>query len=400
MTTTETKGSGRHRKGGTFIDELKAYIGLTERDEELVRDCAEVVEPHFETIVASFYEALTANPRTQSVFDGPEQVARLRSTLKRWLQDVFRGDYDEEYVIRHARIGRVHVDVGLLPHFMFGAMNIIRRGIFEVLYDWEDLTFAHVAAIERALDMELTLMVESYWEHAMDQRLRMPQALASGIAHEIRNPLNSIGLNLTLLERRLNRLESNGDSVPILEALRSEVRRISNLTTEIIDFAKPVELQCTWYKAKDLLEEISTMHGPTLEASNIELSTLFEGEPPQLWCDVDRLRQALLNLLQNAVEAIEGPGAIELKIKNYSTGTSIYVRDSGEGMPAEVRHQVFQLFFTSKPGGTGLGLPIVRSIVEAHGGQIDVRSRVGEGTTFVIHIPRPRWVEEEGDYDG
>ena len=373
------------RVSGYFFDELKAYIGFDDGVERLLHECKPLVEPHYEDIVVSFYDALWNNPRARAVFSGPDQIARLRATLHEWLESAFTGPWDERYFERRSRIGQVHVDVGLLPHFMGGAMNIIRRQIVRVLYQAE-ASSEHLEAVERLLDLELTIMLQSYWDHMMALKLKVPLALASGLAHEIRNPLNAIGLNLTLLERRLR--AGGEDASPILEAVRAEVRRISSLTNEMMDFARPIDIRPQWHRIDQLLSELQTVHGATFDASEITFSTAIEGDP-YIWCDVDRLRQALINLLTNAVEAIDSRGEITVSVTNAGTNTLLTVTDDGEGMEPTVSYQIFDLFFTRKATGTGLGLPIVKNIIDAHGGSIDVSSKRTQGTTFQIRLPRP-----------
>ncbi len=376
-----------------FFQEIRDYIGFDEANEAELISMHELVSPHFEAIVEAFYVALWENPRTRMVFSGPEQVERLRKTLIEWLDQIFSGPFDEAYFKKRMIIGKVHVDVGLLPHFMFGAMNVIRRYIIElIIEDESDLARRRkrVQAVERILDMELTIMVQSYWDVMMDQKLQMPTALATGLAHEIRNPLNSLNLNVTLMERRLQKLEADTSGVePVLEVMRSEIRRIKGLTSEIMDFAKPVAIRPDWYDARELIQDILVIHEPTLEVSNIALETECS-EDARIWCDIDRIKQILVNLMTNSIEAIGEHGTISLSIVNEKQGTRIIFADDGEGMEVGMRYKIFDLFYTTKAAGTGLGLPIVSKIIDAHDGALDVISHKGQGTTFTIFLPRPR----------
>ena len=385
-----------------FFKELKDYIGFSDVDAECLIKLHPVVEPRFDDIVAHFYDSLQSNRRTRDVFSGPEQLERLGRSLRQWLDEVFSGPYDEAYFRRRQHVGRVHVDVGVQPQFMFGAMNLIRIDLVRAIFAADDQLDELVGetrqqcieSIERILDLELTIMTQAYWDKLMEMKLEIPSALATGLAHEIRNPLNTMGLQLTLLDRRIGDLtkddeEAEGRITPIVEALRSELERIRTLTSEIMDFAKPVEVSPVWQDATELLEELERLHAPTLETSGIHLSTRLEG-PPRIWCDMDRMRQVLVNLLTNAVEAIGDEGGdIEVVIENAEYGTTMTVTDTGEGMAPALTYRVFDLFFTTKAGGTGIGLPIIKKIVEAHGGSIDVSSKPGQGTKFSVFLPRP-----------
>lgn len=378
-----------------FFRELQNYVGFTEEDADRIRELKEIVEPHFGEVIDRFYEALWKNPRTRMVFEGEEQVARLRRTLLRWLDELFTGPYDEDYFVKRHRIGKVHVNVGLMPQFMFGAMNVMRLEMIAIITDDErglgggDETARALMSLEKMLDMELTIMVQSYWDALMEIKLQVPAALAMGLAHEIRNPLNAVNLNISLMERRLRgALDDTSQFDPILEVMRSEVRRIRGLTGEIMDFAKPIQVTPRWHDVQGLIDEIEAIHGPTLEVSRIEFDARLEGDGA-IWCDIDRIKQVLVNLITNAVEAIGEEGKISLEIFNEDEATVIHVSDDGEGMPPGLRYRIFDLFYTTKAAGTGLGLPIVRKIVDAHNGAIDVNSRVGHGTIFTIFLPRP-----------
>ncbi|MFW5965940.1 MAG: protoglobin domain-containing protein [Persicimonas sp.] len=381
-----------------FFKEIKDYIGFGDDDAECLAAMRPLMQPYFRDIVDHFYDSLQQNRRTRDVFTGPEQLERLGKSLEKWLEEVFSGTYDRAYFEHRQHVGRVHVDVGLEPQFMFGAMDLIRIDLLRAVEAEADRIDreidcerqACIESIERILDLELTIMTQAYWDKLVEMKLEIPSALATGLAHEIRNPLNTMGLQMTLLERRLAEFDGEAEEKldPIIEALRSELERIRTLTSEIMDFAKPIEINPAWHDADELLEQIERSHGPTLETSRIALETRLEGGA-RIWCDKDRLHQVLVNLLTNAVEAIEEEGAIEVAIENAEYGTTIEVGDDGEGMAPALKYQIFDLFFTTRAGGTGVGLPIVKKIVEAHHGSIDVTSKPGKGSKFSIFLPRP-----------
>jgi len=227
-------------------------------------------------------------------------------------------------------------------------------------------------------------------EEQMRNKLQVPAALAAGLAHEIRNPLNAIGLHLTLLERRLRRLGDDSEAAATsIEGIRSEVRRMRALTSEIVDFAKPLDLAFVWVDPRELSEAIEVAHAASLGASGIELELIVHGEG-RLWCDRDQIHHALVALLMNAVEAMDGAGRIRVELTAEGLYSVIKVQDDGAGIARELQSQVFDLFFTTKASGTGLGLPAVQKIVEAHQGTIELDSQSNVGTTVWIKLPRPR----------
>lgn len=385
-----------------LFDEIKSYVGFTDDDAHRLQQLRPFVEPYFESVVEGFYDQLMANPRARGVFVGPEQIERLRKTLHIWLSEVFTGPYNQEYFKRRERIGRVHVEVGLLPQFMFGAMNLIRNQLVEVLLQVErhrieehfssaegDAAMRATASVDRILDIELTIMVQSYCNERMKQKLQVPAALATGLAHEVRNPLNSIGLQMTLLERKLRGAEVDSEIYePVLEAVDTELRRIKEMNSEILDFAKPVSVELMPVDLREFFTELRRTHQLTLDAGDVEMTIETSGNTI-LDCDRNRMTQVFVNLLTNAVEAMPDGGIISINIEGKDGGVVVEFRDDGEGMVPAMKYKIFELFHTTKATGTGIGLPIARKIVEAHDGSIDVLSRPGEGTTFTVYLPRP-----------
>ncbi|MBA2664740.1 MAG: GHKL domain-containing protein [Bradymonadaceae bacterium] len=373
-----------------FFDEIKDYIGFTEDDARRLQELRPEVEPYFGPIVANFYEALLQNPRARGVFVGPEQIERLRVSLMQWLGELFEGPYDAAYSSRRMLIGEVHVNVGLLPQFMFGAMNLIRIDLIKAVSELrpEAERQAYITSVQRIVDIDLTLMVQSYWDTLMRLKLQIPAALATGLAHEIRNPLNAIGLQMTLLERRLRNQDVDHEVFqPVLDAVRTELRRIQGLNSEILDFAKPIEITRRPVNVSQIFAELHHSHGLTLEAGNVVMECTLEGLPV-IWCDPDRLNQVFVNLLTNAMEALPDEGGrIDIRVQNNERGTVINFVDNGQGMTPTMKYRIFDLFFTTKASGTGIGLAIARKIVDAHGGSIDLTSRPGLGTHFTIHLP-------------
>lgn len=374
-----------------LFEEFKGYIGFTNDDIDRLNELKSFVEPHFPRIVIKFYDALMENPRARGVFAGPEQILRLRCSLLNWLNELFDGPFDDDYCKQRLYIGEVHVNVGLLPHFMSSAMNLIRVELVTLLTEWSDdpkQNALYIASVERIIDLDLTLMVQSYWNVMMKLKLQIPAALTTGLAHEIRNPLNAIGLQVTLLERKLHNAEVNYDIFqPILDAVRSELRRIHVVNSEIMDFAKPIEVYREPSNIQKMLLELQQTHGPTLEAANIALNFEVHGSPI-LWCDADRLTQVIVNLLNNAIESMPHTGGIiNIHVDKTECGNVITFKDNGSGMEPELKYKIFDLFYTSKASGTGIGLPIARKIIEAHGGSIDVASQPDVGTEFILHLP-------------
>ena len=217
------------------------------------------------------------------------------------------------------------------------------------------------------------------------ERLAAVGTMAAGLAHEVRNPLNSASLQLTVLERRLARGEGAGATAPIIGIIKSEIERLDHLVRDFLAFAKPSPLEPRPVSIGDLLEAVTELIRPEAEAARVAVSTTVAPALPAAAGDPERLRQVLLNLTRNAIEAMQGRGGrLTLRAKPGADTVDVEVEDDGPGFADDL--PVFDAFFTTKDQGTGLGLSLVHRIVADHGGTIRVQSRPGR-TCFTVTLP-------------
>jgi signal transduction histidine kinase len=210
--------------------------------------------------------------------------------------------------------------------------------------------------------------------------------MAAHITHEIRNPLSSIGLNLELLEEEVSKAR-DGESAQLVAAVRSEVERLSRIAEQYLSVARRPRPRLEREHVDDLVRELMAFVGPELTRAAVTHELCIDDEVPEVLVDESQLRQALLNLVRNAREAMQGGGSLTVSVKNaVGGGVDITVDDTGAGIPEELRASVFDPFFTTKQRGTGLGLAVTREIVDAHGGAIACEARPTGGTRFRIHL--------------
>jgi signal transduction histidine kinase len=203
-------------------------------------------------------------------------------------------------------------------------------------------------------------------------------ALVGGLAHEIRNPLSTIRLNMELLAEDFAETDAASPTKQRdrrarakIELVRQECDRLQKLLGDFLDFARQESL------------------APEPGNLNEELEQLLDPELPSVRLDRETFRSAILNLLLNAVQAMDAGGQLVIRTRAAGLGVLIELIDTGPGMDAETLSKVFQAFYTTKQGGSGLGLPTARKIIEAHGGTIDVESTPGRGTKVTIWLPAP-----------
>lgn len=234
-----------------------------------------------------------------------------------------------------------------------------------------------------------------------DERRRMQAQyaeiafLAGGLAHEIKNPLSTIGLNLELMAEDLGPAPLGSDSrgprdrrlLQRVERVQTECRRLEEILKAFLQFARVGELDRTTTDLNDLVREFIDFFQPHAAGHGIDVSPHLAVDLPPVCVDRALMRQVLLNLALNAEQAMPDGGLLELQTCAKDGRVLIELIDNGRGMDAATREKMFQVFFSTKPGGSGLGLPTVRKIIEAHGGTISCESEPGQGTRFTISLP-------------
>jgi signal transduction histidine kinase len=220
------------------------------------------------------------------------------------------------------------------------------------------------------------------------EKMAVVGTFASGLAHEVRNPLNSIALQLSILERRVAPLESglSDELRELLGIIREEVKRLDNLVGDFLQFSRANRAHYRPASVDAILDEVMRLLRPEAKAADVVLRREKVGRPiPDLRVDAEKIKQVVINLVQNAIEAMTGGGTAVVESGLRDGHATIAVRDTGPGLPEGL--DVFQLFVTTKAKGTGLGLPIAQQIVLEHGGVITADSAPGKGARFTVRLP-------------
>ncbi len=231
-------------------------------------------------------------------------------------------------------------------------------------------------------------------QRLMDQYAEIAR-LAGGLAHEIKNPLSTIRLNMQLLAEDL--LPERDEETPLspeqrraakrVDAVQRECQRLEDLLNDFLNYAKVRRVDLV---ARDLNQEIADaldFFEPECEAAGIEIVPYLEADLPTVLLDRESLRGALMNLLLNAKQAMPSGGQLIIQTRNLGDRVAVYLTDTGIGMDDATAGKMFEAFFSTKPAGSGLGLPTTAKIIAAHGGTIAVESEVGQGTRFTIELP-------------
>jgi signal transduction histidine kinase len=215
--------------------------------------------------------------------------------------------------------------------------------------------------------------------------------VGSGLAHEIRNPLNSMNMNLQMLEEELQGVPGldGGEHVEMLRSMQGEIKRIKNLIDNFLQYSRPATPHFEVRSLNDALTDTARFLQADFRQSAVDLDLDLEPLLPSVEFDHGQIRQALLNILGNARQVVPAGGHVRLSSRAGSGGEVIVeIADDGPGIPQDMMERIFEPFFSKRAGGTGLGLAIARQMIENHAGRIEVESHLGRGTTFRIRLPR------------
>jgi len=232
-------------------------------------------------------------------------------------------------------------------------------------------------------DLESVREIESELE--LSRRLAAIGRLTSGVGHEVKNPINAIVVHLELLRNKLD--GSDGRALRHLEIIQSEIQRLDRVVQTLVDFSRPVELQLQEQDLREVVSSVLTLASAELETRSVQVSSNLPSASVIANIDSDLMKQALLNVVLNGGQAMADGGRLEVRLTGDARTASISVHDEGEGIPEEVRQKIFDLYFTTKREGSGIGLAMTYRILQLHNGEVDVQSQPGKGTTFVLRLP-------------
>lgn len=225
------------------------------------------------------------------------------------------------------------------------------------------------------------------------ERLAALGRLAAGVAHEIRNPLGAIR---GLVQYFQVAWKEHAEQRVYLEVIIREVDRLNRVVSDLVEFARPRELQREPHALVEIVRHAVTLVQSDVRTKGIHIVQDLDEMLPPLLVDRDLVLQALLNILLNALEAMEAGGVLKIHLTDNAAWVELAIQDTGRGIPPDQLERVFDPFFTTKPQGTGLGLAIAHSVIQAHDGEIVIDSPPGQGTTVTMRLPKQTSAVEVG----
>jgi signal transduction histidine kinase len=248
---------------------------------------------------------------------------------------------------------------------------------------YDDETRKGLGALVTLHDLESVEAIESELE--LSRRMAAIGRLTSGVGHEVKNPINAIVVHLELLKNKLG--DGNPQAGRHLEIIDAEIHRLDRVVQTLADFSRPVELQLREQDLRQVIGDVLTLAKDELSTRNVTLEIAMASNPLIANVDADLLKQAVLNVIQNGAQAMPEGGTLRVVLEESKKIAILRIADQGTGIPDEIRDKIFDLYFTTKSEGSGIGLAMTYRILQLHHGSVEAQNNGSRGTEFVMRIP-------------
>lgn len=250
-----------------------------------------------------------------------------------------------------------------------------------------------IGALITFRDAESVRRIENELE--LSRRLAAIGRLTSGVAHEVKNPINAIVVHLEILKNKLQ--EVAPDAQRHMDIIGNEIRRLDRVVQTLVDFTRPVELKLAPTDLRKLAEEVALLAGPEAESHHVKLEFSALAASLPVYIDADLFKQAILNIVLNGVQAMPDGGTLKMAARKTESAAVIEISDQGHGIPKEIQDKIFNLYFTTKKAGSGIGLAMTYRVLQLHNGALEFETEQGKGTTFRMQVPLERLADGTAD---
>jgi signal transduction histidine kinase len=248
---------------------------------------------------------------------------------------------------------------------------------------FDDKTTQGLGALLTLHDLESAEAIES--EIELSRRMAAIGRLTSGVGHEVKNPINAIVVHVELLKSKLT--GAGASAMRHLEVIEAEIRRLDRVVQLLVDFSRPVELQLREQDMRGVIGDVLALSTAEMSTHNVKLESRLPEKPMVVNIDADLIKQAALNVMQNGAQAMPDGGTLRVVLEEQRKYAVLRIADQGPGIPDDIREKIFDLYFTTKSGGSGIGLAMTYRILQLHYGSIEVQSSPERGTEFMLRIP-------------
>ena len=377
--TAQLEGKGYRRDMAVSVTRKIERVGQRMRN---VEEVFSALKENLDQILGNLQDGIL-------LFTGDGRAVLVSEAAGRFLnmeRDNILGQHAHDIFDRSTVLGRAlreafDAGVSLIQEDILTETGRRIQASVDFIYD--DKTSLGLGSLLTLHDVESAEAVESELE--LSRRMAAIGRLTSGVGHEVKNPINAIVVHVELLKSKLT-----GASAPAsrhLDIIEAEIHRLDRVVQLLVDFSRPVELRLREQDLREVIDSVLTLSAAELSTRNITLETQIPAKPLMVNIDADLLKQAALNVIQNGAQAMPQGGRLRVVLEEQRKFAVLRVADQGPGIPDDIREKIFDLYFTTKSGGSGIGLAMTYRILQLHYGSIEVQSNPEWGTEFLLRIP-------------
>jgi len=356
-----------------------------------IRDVKEVfsaLKENLDQIMGTLQDGLV-------LFTSDTRVVLVSASAERFVgrpRDAILGNLVESVFSDANKLGRIVLDSFALHQPIPQREIELENGRrIQIALDFIAERGERIGALLTMRDAESVRRIEN--EIELSRRLAAIGRLTSGVAHEVKNPINAIVVHLELLREKMRTVDP--DTSRHMDIIGTEIHRLDRVVQTLVDFNRPVELRLSDFDLRRLTEDVVSLASPEAARQGVKVEIDFAGGPLPVRADGDLIKQALLNVVLNGVQAMSDGGTLRVMARRDDAAAIIEVRDQGSGIAPEIRDKIFNLYFTTKRTGSGIGLAMSYRVLQLHNGALDFVTEMGSGTTFRLVLPLTTVLERE-----
>lgn len=361
-----------------LVSQKIAHLGQQMRD---AKEIFSALKDNVDQIMANLQDGLM-------LFTRDSRVVLVSASVERFMgrpRGQLLGRTVEEIFFPDSALGALVLDGFSLRHPIAQTeLEAVNGQRVQVSLDFIQERGTPIGALLTLRDAESVRRIED--EIELSRRMSASGRLTRGVAHEVKNPINAIVLHLQVLQTKMQNLDP--DTRRHMDVIDRELHRLDRVIQILVDFTRPRDLHLEEIDLRRVLDEVALLASPGAELHGVSINRDFPSEPLNVRVDVDFMKQAILNVVLNGVQAMPRGGTLSLVAHGEDHAAIVTeIRDEGSGIPAEIQEKIFELYFTTKQDGSGIGLAQTYQIMQWHYGSVDFQSRPGQGTTFRLRLP-------------